>query len=168
MLTTLILYAIHTLKDHTVSHKNVQVLHVVLVSFFIARTKRPDNYRVVKVYLGFTWLPGPDSILRLLAQQKVSEWLQVLLGVIGSSWLSCTLFICLQEKPQKDRLINLKIQKEDPKMANEINIRDLCCATAAYYSVGTGRVFCLRWFTEWTGKLTGHFMGLLLMKRKAA
>lgn len=38
----------------------------------------------------------------------------------------------LKKKQQKDSLINLKIQKENPKVVNEINIEDLCLTKAAY------------------------------------
>lgn len=35
-----------------------------------------------------------------------------------------------KKKQQKDSLINLKIQKENPKVVNEINIEDLCLTKA--------------------------------------
>ncbi|MEE6528043.1 hypothetical protein FKM82_029920, partial [Ascaphus truei] len=64
----------------------------------------------------------------------VSEWLRLLpfLGVLALlGYLAIRPFL-LKKKQQKDSLINLKIQKENPKVVNEINIEDLQLAKAAY------------------------------------
>lgn len=58
----------------------------------------------------------------------VSEWLRLLpfLGVLALlGYLAVRPFLP-KKKQQKDSLINLKIQKENPKVVNEINIEDLC------------------------------------------
>ena len=49
-----------------------------------------------------------------------------------TAWLPYSLSIPPEEKGKKDNLINLKIQKENPKVVNEINIEDLCLTKAAY------------------------------------
>lgn len=64
----------------------------------------------------------------------VSEWLRLLpfLGVLALlGYLAVRPFLP-KKKQQKDSLINLKIQKENPKVVNEINIEDLCLTKAAY------------------------------------
>ncbi|CAJ0915455.1 unnamed protein product [Ranitomeya imitator] len=65
---------------------------------------------------------------------SVSEWLRLLpfLGVLALlGYLAIRPFLP-KKKQQKDSLINLKIQKENPKVVNEINIEDLHIAKAAY------------------------------------
>ena len=64
----------------------------------------------------------------------VSEWLRLLpfLGVLALlGYLALRPFLP-KKKQQKDSLIYLKIQKENPKVVNEINIEDLCLTKAAY------------------------------------
>lgn len=64
----------------------------------------------------------------------VVEWLRLLpfLGVLALlGYLAIRPFIS-RKKQQKDSLINLKIQKENPKVVNEINIEDLQFTKAAY------------------------------------
>lgn len=79
-----------------------------------------------------------SSITRALQTNKstclVSEWLRLLpfLGVLALlGYLAIRPFLP-KKKQQKDSLINLKIQKENPKVVNEINIEDLCLTKAAY------------------------------------
>lgn len=63
---------------------------------------------------------------------SVSEWLRLLpfLGVLALlGYLAVRPFLP-KKKQQKDSLINLKIQKENPKVVNEINIEDLCLTKA--------------------------------------
>lgn len=79
-----------------------------------------------------------SSITRPLQTNKstclVSEWLRLLpfLGVLALlGYLAVRPFLP-KKKQQKDSLINLKIQKENPKVVNEINIEDLCLTKAAY------------------------------------
>ena len=80
--------------------------------------------------------PSPslfESFFRLLTI-LVSEWLRLLpfLGVLALlGYLAVRPFLP-KKKQQKDSLINLKIQKENPKVVNEINIEDLCLTKAAY------------------------------------
>lgn len=65
---------------------------------------------------------------------SVSEWLRLLpfLGVLALlGYLAVRPFLP-KKKQQKDSLINLKIQKENPKVVNEINIEDLCRTKAVY------------------------------------
>lgn len=62
----------------------------------------------------------------------VAEWLRLLpfLGVLALlGYLAVRPFLP-KKKQQKDSLINLKIQKENPKVVNEINIEDLCLTKA--------------------------------------
>ncbi|XP_011798628.1 PREDICTED: CDGSH iron-sulfur domain-containing protein 2 isoform X1 [Colobus angolensis palliatus] len=91
--------------------------------------------RIVKVQLPayLKRLPVPESITGF-ARLTVSEWLRLLpfLGVLALlGYLAVRPFL-QKKKQQKDSLINLKIQKENPKVVNEINIEDLCLAKAAY------------------------------------
>uniref|UniRef100_A0A8C9Q7E5 Iron sulphur domain-containing protein n=1 Tax=Spermophilus dauricus TaxID=99837 RepID=A0A8C9Q7E5_SPEDA len=64
----------------------------------------------------------------------VSEWLRLLpfLGVLALLGYLAVRPFFPKKKQQKDSLINLKIQKENPKVVNEINIEDLCLTKAAY------------------------------------
>uniref|UniRef100_A0A8D2MDL6 CDGSH iron-sulfur domain-containing protein 2 n=1 Tax=Zonotrichia albicollis TaxID=44394 RepID=A0A8D2MDL6_ZONAL len=74
--------------------------------------------------------------------QKVSEWLRLLpfLGVLALlGYLAVRPFLP-KKKQQKDSLINLKIQKENPKVVNEINIEDLCL-TKAYCRCWRSKTF---------------------------
>ncbi|XP_012816909.2 CDGSH iron-sulfur domain-containing protein 2 isoform X1 [Xenopus tropicalis] len=91
--------------------------------------------RVIKVQLPayLKRLPIPDSIAGFI-RLTVSEWLRLLpfLGVLALlGYLAIRPFLP-KKKQQKDSLINLKIQKENPKVVNEINIEDLHLAKAAY------------------------------------
>uniref|UniRef100_F6W079 CDGSH iron-sulfur domain-containing protein 2 n=1 Tax=Equus caballus TaxID=9796 RepID=F6W079_HORSE len=91
--------------------------------------------RIVKVQLPayLKRLPVPESISGF-ARLTVSEWLRLLpfLGVLALlGYLAVRPFLP-KKKQQKDSLINLKIQKENPKVVNEINIEDLCLTKAAY------------------------------------
>lgn len=79
-----------------------------------------------------------DEHLSLVIQPKlvflVSEWLRLLpfLGVLALlGYLAIRPFLP-KKKQQKDSLINLKIQKENPKVVNEIDIEDLHVAKVAY------------------------------------
>lgn len=65
---------------------------------------------------------------------SVSEWLRLLpfLGVLALLGYLAVRPFFPKKKQQKDSLINLKIQKENPKVVNEINIEDLCLTKAAY------------------------------------
>uniref|UniRef100_A0A452GFK8 CDGSH iron-sulfur domain-containing protein 2 n=1 Tax=Gopherus agassizii TaxID=38772 RepID=A0A452GFK8_9SAUR len=91
--------------------------------------------RIIKVQLPayLKRLPLPESISGFI-RLTVSEWLRLLpfLGVLALlGYLALRPFLP-KKKQQKDSLINLKIQKENPKVVNEINIEDLCLTKAAY------------------------------------
>lgn len=64
----------------------------------------------------------------------VSEWLRLLplLGILALlGYLTIRPFLP-KKKKQRDSLINLKIQKENPKVVNEIDIEDLNSANVCY------------------------------------
>lgn len=65
---------------------------------------------------------------------SVAEWLRLLpfLGVLALLGYLAVRPFFPKKKQQKDSLINLKIQKENPKVVNEINIEDLNLTKAAY------------------------------------
>ncbi len=65
---------------------------------------------------------------------SVSEWLRLLplLGILALlGYLTVRPFLP-KKKNQKDSLINLKIQKENPKVVNEIDIEDLRTPNVCY------------------------------------
>ncbi|PKU27489.1 cdgsh iron-sulfur domain-containing protein 2 [Limosa lapponica baueri] len=79
-------------------------------------------------YIYIDLMPGADEFLK----KSISEWLRLLpfLGVLALlGYLAVRPFLP-KKKRQKDSLINLKIQKENPKVVNEINIEDLCLTKA--------------------------------------
>lgn len=64
----------------------------------------------------------------------VSEWLRLLplLGILALlGYLTIRPFLP-KKKKQRDSLINLKIQKENPKVVNEIDIEDLKSTNMCY------------------------------------
>jgi hypothetical protein len=64
----------------------------------------------------------------------VSDWLRLLplLGILALlGYLTIRPFLP-KKKKQKDSLINLKIQKENPKVVNEIDIEDLKRTNVCY------------------------------------
>ncbi|ETE71843.1 CDGSH iron-sulfur domain-containing protein 2 [Ophiophagus hannah] len=91
--------------------------------------------RIVKVQLPayLKRLPLPESVggfLRLTEYCSII-WLWHVLSfrmavVIAFPGCPCS------KKQQKDSLINLKIQKENPKVVNKINTEDLCHTKAVY------------------------------------
>ncbi|VCX41809.1 unnamed protein product, partial [Gulo gulo] len=101
----------------------------------LARMVLESVARIVKVQLPayLKRLPVPESLTGF-ARLTVAEWLRLLpfLGVLALlGYLAIRPFLP-KKKQQKDSLINLKIQKENPKVVNEINIEDLCLTKAAY------------------------------------
>lgn len=65
---------------------------------------------------------------------SVSEWLRLLplLGILALlGYLTVRPFLP-KKKNQRDSLINLKIQKENPKVVNEIDIEDLRTPNVCY------------------------------------
>uniref|UniRef100_A0A8V0YYL6 CDGSH iron-sulfur domain-containing protein 2 n=1 Tax=Gallus gallus TaxID=9031 RepID=A0A8V0YYL6_CHICK len=100
--------------------------------------------------------------------QEVSEWLRLLpfLGVLALlGYLAVRPFLP-KKKQQKDSLINLKIQKENPKVVNEINIEDLCL-TKAYCRCWRSKTFpvCDGSHNK-HNELTGDNVGPLILKKK--
>ncbi|XP_004384632.1 CDGSH iron-sulfur domain-containing protein 2-like [Trichechus manatus latirostris] len=113
-------------------------------------------------------LPVPESITRF-ARLTVSEWLRLLpfLGVLALlGYLAVRPFLP-KEKQQKDSLINLKIQKENPKVVNEINIEDLCLTKAVYCRCWRSKMFPVcDWSHNKHNELTGDNVGPLILKKK--
>uniref|UniRef100_A0A7N5K1R5 CDGSH iron-sulfur domain-containing protein 2 n=1 Tax=Ailuropoda melanoleuca TaxID=9646 RepID=A0A7N5K1R5_AILME len=113
-------------------------------------------------------LPVPESITGF-ARLTVSEWLWSLpfLGVLALlGYLAIRPFLP-KKKQQKDSLINLKIQKENPKVVNEINIEDLCLTKAAYCRYWRSKTFpaCDGSHNRYN-ELTGDNVGPLILKKK--
>ncbi|MFT7807663.1 CDGSH iron-sulfur domain-containing protein 2 [Arapaima gigas] len=91
--------------------------------------------RIIKVQLPayLKKLPLPETIGGF-ARLTVSDWLRLLplLGILALlGYLTIRPFLPKKRK-QKDSLINLKIQKENPKVVNEIDIEDLKSPNACY------------------------------------
>uniref|UniRef100_W5N2F5 CDGSH iron-sulfur domain-containing protein 2 n=1 Tax=Lepisosteus oculatus TaxID=7918 RepID=W5N2F5_LEPOC len=91
--------------------------------------------RIIKVQLPayLKRLPLPETVGGF-AKLTVSEWLRLLplLGILALlGYLTIRPFLP-KKKKQKDSLINLKIQKENPKVVNEIDIEDLKSTNACY------------------------------------
>ncbi|XP_027311810.2 CDGSH iron-sulfur domain-containing protein 2 [Anas platyrhynchos] len=125
--------------------------------------------RIVKVQLPayLKRLPLPESVGGFL-RLTVSEWLRLLpfLGVLALlGYLAVRPFLH-KKKQQKDSLINLKIQKENPKVVNEINIEDLCL-TKAYCRCWRSKTFpvCDGSHNK-HNELTGDNVGPLILKKK--
>ncbi|KAG8519435.1 CDGSH iron-sulfur domain-containing protein 2, partial [Galemys pyrenaicus] len=126
--------------------------------------------RIVKVQLPayLKRLPVPESITGF-ARLTVAEWLRLLpfLGVLALlGYLAVRPFLP-KKKQQKDSLINLKIQKENPKVVNEINIEDLCLTKAAYCRCWRSKTFpaCDGSHNK-HNELTGDNVGPLILKKK--
>ncbi|XP_005862352.1 PREDICTED: CDGSH iron-sulfur domain-containing protein 2 isoform X1 [Myotis brandtii] len=99
----------------------------------------------------------------------LSEWLRLLpfLGVLALlGYLAVRPFLP-KKKQQKDSLINLKIQKENSKVVNEINIEDLCLTKAAYCRCWRSKTFpaCDGSHNK-HNELTGDNVGPLILKKK--
>uniref|UniRef100_A0A669EHL2 CDGSH iron-sulfur domain-containing protein 2 n=1 Tax=Oreochromis niloticus TaxID=8128 RepID=A0A669EHL2_ORENI len=91
--------------------------------------------KIIKVQLPayLKRLPLPETIGGF-ARLTVSEWLRLLplLGILALlGYLTIRPFLP-KKKKQRDSLINLKIQKENPKVVNEIDIEDLNSANVCY------------------------------------
>lgn len=136
----------------------------------LARMVLESVARIVKVQLPayLKRLPVPESITGF-ARLTVSEWLRLLpfLGVLALlGYLAVRPFL-QKKKQQKDSLINLKIQKENPKVVNEINIEDLCLAKAAYCRCWRSKTFpaCDGSHNK-HNELTGDNVGPLILKKK--
>ncbi|XP_059821509.1 CDGSH iron-sulfur domain-containing protein 2 [Hemitrygon akajei] len=126
--------------------------------------------RIIKVQLPayLKRIPLPVT-LGGFAQLTVAEWLRLLpfLGVLALlGYLAIRPFIP-RKKQQKDSLINLKIQKENPKVVNEINIEDLQFTKAAYCRCWRSKTFpvCDGSHNK-HNELTGDNVGPLIIKKK--
>ncbi|XP_077156869.1 CDGSH iron-sulfur domain-containing protein 2 [Paroedura picta] len=126
--------------------------------------------RIIKVQLPayLKRLPMPESISGFL-RLTVSEWLRLLpfLGVLALlGYLAVRPFLP-KKKQQKDSLINLKIQKENPKVVNEINIEDLCHTKAVYCRCWRSKTFpvCDGSHNK-HNESTGDNVGPLILKKK--
>ncbi|XP_025023444.1 CDGSH iron-sulfur domain-containing protein 2 isoform X1 [Python bivittatus] len=145
--------------------------------------------RIIKVQLPayLKRLPLPESVggfLRLTeihgtvllinrhffqGKSQVSEWLRLLpfLGVLALlGYLAIRPFLP-KKKQQKDSLINLKIQKENPKVVNEINIEDLCHTKAVYCRCWRSKTFpvCDGSHNK-HNESTGDNVGPLILRKK--
>ncbi|XP_047574061.1 CDGSH iron-sulfur domain-containing protein 2 [Lutra lutra] len=136
----------------------------------LARMVLESVARIVKVQLPayLKRLPVPESLTGF-ARLTVAEWLRLLpfLGVLALlGYLSIRPFLP-KKKQQKDSLINLKIQKENPKVVNEINIEDLCLTKAAYCRCWRSKTFpaCDGSHNK-HNELTGDNVGPLILKKK--
>uniref|UniRef100_A0A8C5VQJ3 CDGSH iron-sulfur domain-containing protein 2 n=1 Tax=Microcebus murinus TaxID=30608 RepID=A0A8C5VQJ3_MICMU len=109
-------------------------------------------------------LPVPESIICTGHMETISEWLRLLsfLGV-----LALLGYLAGKKTQQKDSLINLKIQKENPKVVNEINIEDLCLTKADYCRCWHSKMFpaCDDSHSKHS-ELTGGDVGPLILKKK--
>ncbi|XP_034298090.2 CDGSH iron-sulfur domain-containing protein 2A [Pantherophis guttatus] len=126
--------------------------------------------RIVKVQLPayLKRLPLPESVGGFL-RLSVSEWLRLLpfLGILALlGYLAIRPFL-LKKKQQKDSLINLKIQKENPKVVNEINIEDLCHTKAVYCRCWRSKTFpvCDGSHNK-HNESTGDNVGPLILRKK--
>ncbi|XP_062903045.1 CDGSH iron-sulfur domain-containing protein 2 [Mobula hypostoma] len=126
--------------------------------------------RIIKVQLPayLKRIPLPVTVGGF-AQLTVAEWLRLLpfLGVLALlGYLAVRPFIP-RKKQQKDSLINLKIQKENPKVVNEINIEDLQFTKAAYCRCWRSKTFpvCDGSHNK-HNELTGDNVGPLIIKKK--
>ncbi|XP_035293462.1 CDGSH iron-sulfur domain-containing protein 2 isoform X1, partial [Cricetulus griseus] len=113
---------------------------------------------------------APDSAHSSLdPKPAVSEWLRLLpfLGVLALLGYLAVRPFFPKKKQQKDSLINLKIQKENPKVVNEINIEDLCLTKAAYCRCWRSKTFpaCDGSHNK-HNELTGDNVGPLILKKK--
>uniref|UniRef100_A0A2K6FTF0 Iron-binding zinc finger CDGSH type domain-containing protein n=1 Tax=Propithecus coquereli TaxID=379532 RepID=A0A2K6FTF0_PROCO len=105
--------------------------------------------------------------------ETVSEWLWLLpfLGVLALLGFLAVRPFFPKKKQQKDSLINLnlKMQKENPKVVNEINIEDLCLTKAAYRRCWRSETFpaCDGSHSK-HNELTGGNVGPLILKKKEA
>ena len=84
-----------------------------------------------------------------------------------TAWLPYSLSIPSEEKGKKDNLINLKIQKENPKVVGEINIEDFCLTKSAHCRCWRSKIFFACDASQNKhSELTGYDMGSLILKKK--
>ncbi|KAI5087597.1 CDGSH iron-sulfur domain-containing protein 2 [Silurus meridionalis] len=102
-------------------------------------------------------------------RRRVSEWLRLLplLGILALlGYLTIRPFLP-KKKKQRDCLINLKIQKENPKVVNEIDIEDLRSTNVCYCRCWRSKTFpvCDKSHIK-HNELTGDNVGPLILKKK--
>ncbi|MEQ2241614.1 CDGSH iron-sulfur domain-containing protein 2A, partial [Ilyodon furcidens] len=126
--------------------------------------------KIIKVQLPayLKKLPLPETIGGF-ARLTVSEWLRLLplLGILALlGYLTIRPFLP-KKKKQRDSLINLKIQKENPKVVNEIDIEDLKSTNACYCRCWRSKTFpvCDKSHLK-HNELTGDNVGPLILKKK--
>ncbi|XP_012692521.1 CDGSH iron-sulfur domain-containing protein 2 [Clupea harengus] len=125
--------------------------------------------RIIKIQLPayLKKLPLPETIGGF-ARLTVSEWLRLLplLGILALlGYLTIRPFLP-KKKKQKDSIINPKIQKENPRVVNEIDIEDLS-STKSYCRCWRSKTFpvCDRSHIK-HNELTGDNVGPLVLKKK--
>lgn len=82
--------------------------------------------------------------LKVCTVSVVSEWFRLLplLGILALlGYLTIRPFLP-KKKKQRDSLINLKIQKENPKVVNEIDIEDLKSTNVCYCRCWRSKTVC--------------------------
>lgn len=126
--------------------------------------------RIIKIQLPayLKKLPLPETIGGF-ARLTVSEWLRLLplLGILALlGYLTIRPFLP-KKKKQKDSIINLKIQKENPRVVNEIDIEDLRSTNVCYCRCWRSKTFpvCDRSHIK-HNELTGDNVGPLVLKKK--
>ncbi|TRY82911.1 hypothetical protein DNTS_027911 [Danionella cerebrum] len=113
-------------------------------------------------------LPVPETIGEI-ARLSVADWFRLLplLGILALlGYLTIRPFLP-KKKKQRDSLINLKIQKENPRVVNEIDIEDLRCSNVCYCRCWRSKTFpvCDRSHIK-HNELTGDNVGPLILKKK--
>lgn len=140
--------------------------------FHLKDYRKPEEHKTIptKYFHHMGYCQNFQTVTRepLHHNWKVSEWLRLLpfLGVLALlGYLAVRPFLP-KKKQQKDSLINLKIQKENPKVVNEINIEDLCL-TKAYCRCWRSKTFpvCDGSHNK-HNELTGDNVGPLILKKK--
>uniref|UniRef100_A0A4W6BY28 CDGSH iron-sulfur domain-containing protein 2 n=1 Tax=Lates calcarifer TaxID=8187 RepID=A0A4W6BY28_LATCA len=130
--------------------------------------------RIIKVQLPayLKRLPLPETIggfarLTVCLCVSIGYRLLPLLGILALlGYLTIRPFLP-KKKKQRDSLINLKIQKENPKVVNEIDIEDLNSANVCYCRCWRSKTFpvCDKSHLK-HNELTGDNVGPLILKKK--
>ncbi|KAJ8335836.1 hypothetical protein SKAU_G00391780 [Synaphobranchus kaupii] len=123
--------------------------------------------RIIKIQLPayLKKLPLPETIRGFV---RLTEWLQLLplLGILALlGYITIRPFLP-KKKQQKDSLINLKIQNENPEVVNEIDIEDLKSTNVCYCRCWRSKTFPVCDEShEKHNKLTGDNVGPLILKK---
>ena len=129
------------------------------------------------LYPWATWEASVKVQLPLYLKQLSA--LRVWPGSRGSQCDYCLSLVCFDylatlhlsippaEKGKRDSLIHLKIQKENPKVVNEINIEDFCLTKAAYCRCWRSKTFfACEGSHNKHSELTGYDMCSLIPKKE--